>query len=153
MMFLVKETLPKEQRIALGQERQGLHSKGFTGSVKALGAAFLFLLVAILVYRTGYTMIDPFFSIYLKDVLKLDLSSTSYLFALRAICTLTFAPVAGWMADRYGRKPTFLVGMVLTVIAFFGYTQMRGTFDIYLVRALDAIAIGHRPQLHQGLHG
>lgn len=140
MMFLVKETLPKDQRVVLDKNGGGFTLKGFGGSVKALGTAFLFLLIAILVYRTGYTMIDPFFSIYLKDVLKLNLSSTSYLFALRAICTLAFAPVAGWMADRFGRKPTFLVGMVLTVIAFFGYTQMRGTFDIYIVRSLDAIA-------------
>jgi MFS family permease len=140
MAFLVKETLPLEQRVARDTSRKGLSLSGVTDSVKALGVAFLVLLAAILVYRTGYTMIDPFFSIYLRDVIKLDLSSTSYVFALRAICTLTFAPVAGWMADRFGRKPTFLLGMVLIVLALFGYTQMKGTFDIYLVRGLDAIA-------------
>ncbi len=140
MAFLVKETLPLEQRVARDTSKKGLSLSGFTDSVKALGVAFLVLLAAILVYRTGYTMIDPFFSIYLRDVIKLDLSSTSYVFALRAICTLTFAPVAGWMADRFGRKPTFLLGMVLIVLALFGYTQMKGTFDIYLVRGLDAIA-------------
>jgi MFS family permease len=140
MAFLVKETLPLEQRVARDTSGKRFSLSGFTGSVKALGVAFLVLLAAILVYRTGYTMIDPFFSIYLRDVIKLDLSSTSYVFALRAICTLTFAPVAGWMADRFGRKPTFLLGMVLIVLALFGYTQMKGTFDIYLVRGLDAIA-------------
>jgi MFS family permease len=140
MAFLVKETLPKEQRVERDKGGRGLSLGGFWGSVKALGVAFLVLLVAILIYRTGYTMIDPFFSIYLRDVIKLDLSSTSYFFAIRAICTLTFAPLAGWMADRFGRKPTFLLGMVLTALALFGYTQMKGTIDIYLVRSLDAIA-------------
>jgi DHA1 family multidrug resistance protein-like MFS transporter len=141
MAFLVKETLPKEQRVERDKSGKVFSIGGFLGSIKALGGAFLILLTAILVYRTGYTMIDPFFSIYLKDVIKLDLSSTSYVFALRAICTLAIAPVAGWMADCFGRKPTFLLGMVLTVIALFGYTQMRGTFDIYLVRGIDAIAL------------
>jgi len=142
MMFLVKETLPKEKQVKREPGKKGLAIiTGFISSVKALGIAFGVFLAAILVYRSGYTMIDPFFSIYLKDILKLDLSATSYLFALRAICTLTFAPIAGYMADRYGRKPTFLVGMALTVIALFGYTQMRGTNDIYLVRGLDAIAM------------
>ncbi len=140
MAFLVKETLPKEQRVERDRSGKGFTVGAFLGSVKALGVAFLVLLAAILFYRTGYTMIDPFFSIYLRDVIKLDLSSTSYIFALRAICTLAFAPVAGWMADRFGRKPTFLIGMVMTVIALFGYTQMRGTFDIYLVRGVDAVA-------------
>ncbi|MCX6642242.1 MAG: MFS transporter [Candidatus Bathyarchaeota archaeon] len=142
MMFLVKETLPKEKQVKREPGKKGLAGiTGFIGSVKALGIAFGVFLAAILVYRTGYTMIDPFFSIYLKDILKLDLSATSYLFALRAICTLTFAPIAGYMADRWGRKPTFLVGMALTVVALFGYTQMRGTNDIYLVRGIDAIAM------------
>jgi MFS family permease len=142
MMFLVKETLPKEKQVKREPGKKGLAGiAGFIGSVKALGIAFGVFLAAILVYRTGYTMIDPFFSIYLKDILKLDLSATSYLFALRAICTLTFAPIAGYMADSWGRKPTFLVGMALTVVALFGYTQMRGTNDIYLVRGIDAIAM------------
>lgn len=140
MAFLVKETLPKEQRVERDKSGKGFTVGAFMGSVKALGFAFLVLLAAILVYRTGYTMIDPFFSIYLRDVIKLDLSSTSYVFALRAICTLAFAPVAGWMADRYGRKPTFVFGMVLTVVALLGYTLMKGVFDIYLVRSVDAIA-------------
>ena len=142
MMFLVKETLPKEKQVKHEPGKKGIAGiTGFIGSVKALGIAFAVFLSAILVYRSGYTMIDPFFSIYLKDILKLDLSATSYLFALRAICTLTFAPIAGYMADRWGRKPTFLVGMALTVVALFGYTQMRGTNDIYLVRGIDAIAM------------
>ena len=109
MFFLVKETLPEEHRVKRVSSGKAFDVNGFIASVKNLGKPFAIFLGAILLYRTGYTMIDPFFSIYLTEVLKLDLSSTSYIFALRAICTLTFAPIAGYLADKWGRKPTFVV--------------------------------------------
>ncbi len=140
MVFLVKETLPKEIRVKQAEGKKGWSIGGFVGSVKALGIVFGVFLAAILMYRTGYTMIDPFFSIYLKDILALDLSSTSYIFALRAVCTLAFAPVAGLLADKWGRKPTFILGMGLTAISLFAYTQMRSSADVWIVRTLDSIA-------------
>jgi protein-S-isoprenylcysteine O-methyltransferase Ste14 len=94
MVTLVKETLPLELRARREPRGKRLDVGGFLASVRSLGQAFAVFLVAILLYRTGYTMMDPFFSIYLREVLALDLSSTSYLFALRAICTMVFAPVA-----------------------------------------------------------
>lgn len=140
MIFLVKETLPEEQRVKPTNGKQGFNLKGALGSVRALGVTFGIFLGAVLIYRAGYTMIDPFFSIYLRDVLFLDISSTSYVFALRAVCTLTFAPVAGWLADKWGRKPTFILSIALTAVALVSYTRMRGASDIYLVRGLDAVA-------------
>jgi MFS family permease len=140
MALFFKETLPPELRVRTEKKTSNSRIKEFIESTKSLGILFAIFLAAILLYRTGYTMIDPFFSIYLKDVLKLDLSSTSYLFALRAVCILAFAPVAGYLTDRWGRKPTFLLGMGLTVIALIAYTQMRGAGDIYLIRGFDAIA-------------
>ena len=140
MIFLVKETLPPEQRVKPSNGKQGFSLKGVSGSLRALGAPFAIFLGAILIYRAGYTMIDPFFSIYLRDVLFLDMSSTSYVYALRAVCTLAFAPVAGWLADKWGRKPTFILSITLTAVALVSYTRMSGTYDIYLVRGLDAVA-------------
>ncbi len=140
MIFFVKETLPAELRVKKAATGKGFSLGGFMTSVKGLGKPFAIFLGAILLYRTGYTMIDPFFSIYLKEVLALDLSSTSYLFALRAICTLIFAPIAGYLADKWGRKPTFVLSMALVAVSLVAYTRMSRPSDIYIVRALDAIA-------------
>ena len=140
LAFLVKETLPPELRVENVEPKFRFNLGNFINSVKALGAPFMIFLGAILLYRTGYTMIDPFFSVYMREVLQLDLSNTSYLFAIRALCTLTFAPIAGYLADKWGRKPTFIVSMALVAVALVSYTRMSKPTDIYYVRALDAIA-------------
>ena len=139
LAILVKETLPNELRVNTAP-KIGFNFGNFLDSVKKLGKPFMLLLAAILLYRTGYTLIDPFFSVYMSDVLQLDLSNMSYLFALRAVCTLIFAPIAGYLADKWGRKPTFVVSMALVAIALVAYTRMTQPYHIYYVRALDAIA-------------
>ncbi|MFW6109124.1 MAG: MFS transporter, partial [archaeon] len=140
LAFFVKETLPPGLREKNNALKQSFKFNNFIKSFTALGPQFLIFLAAILLYRTGYTLIDPFFSVYMKEVLQLDLSNMSYLFAIRALGTLTFAPIAGYLADKWGRKPTFLLSMGLVAIALISYTRITKPSDIYYVRALDAIA-------------
>lgn len=139
LALLVKETLPVELRVKT-VPKIGFNAGNFLVSVRKLGKPFMLLLGAILLYRTGYTLIDPFFSVYMSDVLHLDLSNMSYLFAIRALCTLIFAPIAGYLADKWGRKPTFVASMALVAVALVAYTRMTQPYHIYYVRALDAIA-------------
>lgn len=140
LAFFVKETLPPGLREKNNALKKSFKFNNFIKSFTALGPQFLIFLAAILLYRTGYTLIDPFFSVYMKEVLQLDLSNMSYLFAIRALGTLTFAPIAGYLADKWGRKPTFLLSMGLVAIALISYTRITMPSDIYYVRALDAIA-------------
>lgn len=140
LAFFVKETLPPGLREKNNALKKSFKFNNFIKSFTALGPQFLIFLAAILLYRTGYTLIDPFFSVYMKEVLQLDLSNMSYLFAIRALGTLTFAPIAGYLADKWGRKPTFLLSMGLVAIALISYTRITKPSDIYYVRALDAIA-------------
>ncbi len=143
MILFVKETLNKEK---LKPKEEGAKmslldsARHFLVQVKGLGVVVLVFLVAILFYRVGYTMVDPLFTLYLKDVLKLNISESSYVYALKAICTLVAAPAAGYLNDRVGRKPVFIIGMALAVTTMFSYSRASSIEMVYIIRAVDSIA-------------
>lgn len=154
MIFFVKETFPREMRSKASIKGERYDVGGFLVSVKGLGVVVGIFLIAVLLYRIGYTMIDPFFSLYLQDVLHSDISSMSYLYALRAIFTILFSPLAGFVVDKYGRKPTYIVGMALTVVTLMGYTLISSFSQVIIIRALLRWGIEHDPaDLYKDLHG
>jgi MFS family permease len=138
-IFLVKETLPDDiKSIKMASRGKRLDVRGFLISVKGLGAVVAIFLIAVLIYRAGYTMIDPFLSLYLNEVLHLDLGSVSYIFALRAFCTIIFSQISGWLTDKYGRKSMFMLGLGMTVLTTFSYTITSTFVQMLFLRAFDA---------------
>jgi MFS family permease len=138
-IFLVKETLPDDiKSIKMASRGKRLDVRGFLISVKGLGAVVAIFLIAVLIYRAGYTMIDPFLSLYLNEVLHLDLGSVSYIFALRAFCTIIFSQISGWLTDKYGRKSMFMLGLGMTVLTTFRYTITSTFVQMLFLRAFDA---------------
>jgi len=141
MILFVRETLPKEKRIVADPNLKGfkIDFPGFLRSVKGLGLVVGVFLVAVLIYRTGYTMIDPFFSLYLKEVIHVDLSLTSYIYAARALCIIAFSPLAGMLIDRSGRKTALLVGLSMSIVTLIGYTVSGGFLWMLILRSWDGI--------------
>jgi MFS family permease len=141
MIFFVRETLSKEKKTVVNPNSKGfkIDIPGFLRSVKGLGIVVGVFLVAVLIYRTGYTMIDPFFSLYLKEVIHVDLSLTSYIYAARALCIIAFSPLAGMLIDRSGRKTALLVGLAMSVVTLIGYTVQGGFLWMLILRSWDGI--------------
>lgn len=141
IFLFVKETLPTEVKEHQAKLKSGGWSiSGIMGNIRGLGSAILVFFVAVVIYRTGYTMVNPFFSIYLTEVLKLNMTTTSYFFAIRALMTLVFAPLAGMIADKWGRKPAFVLGMIVLIITMVGYSQATSLELVLLIRALESIS-------------
>jgi MFS family permease len=141
MILFVRETLPKEKRTIVdpNAKRFKIDIPGFIRSIKGLGIVVGVFLIAVLIYRTGYTMIDPFFSLYLKEVIHVDLSLTSYIYAARALCIIAFSPLAGMLIDRSGRKSAILVGLGMSIVTLIGYTVSGGFFWMLILRSWDGI--------------
>jgi DHA1 family multidrug resistance protein-like MFS transporter len=143
VVFFVKETLPEAAKKKVEEDKAKKTTWSLSGllhDTRALGAAVGFFFVAILFYRTGNTMVNPFLSIYLTEELHVTMGETGWFFAIRAFMTLTFAPIAGWMADKWGRKIPFLGGITLLVATMLGYRMVTSFDQVLLIRALESIS-------------
>jgi MFS family permease len=141
MMILVKETLPKDRMSSEKNAAKGfkIDIPGFLRSTKSLGAIAGIFLLAVLIYRTGFTMIDPFLSLYMKDIIHIDLSQMSIIFAARALTTIIFSPLAGILIDRSGKKIAILLGLGMSIATLIGYTIPGGFLWMVILRSWDGI--------------
>lgn len=140
ILFFVKETLPTEVKKNGHKSGHTLSPLGIWKGIKNLGPVVGIFFIAVVIYRTGNTMVNPFFSLYLRDELKLDMTSMSTFFAVRALATLIVAPIAGRLSDRIGRKPIFLSGIVALTLTMLGYTYVKTYEQVLIVRILESIS-------------
>jgi MFS family permease len=68
-----------------------------------------------LVNRLG-TMVQPFFAFYLTGSRGLSLAATGVVLAVFGAGTLVSQLMAGWLADRFGRRVTLAGGMLFTAV-------------------------------------
>lgn len=138
ILVFAKETLPREVLgVGGGSRGKSFDPVEIIINIRGLGSIVSLFLVATLIYITGVTMVNPFFSLYLKKELGLDMAHMSYFFAIKVLMTLTIAPLDGTIADKIGRKPTFLAGLALTAGTLFGYIIVYNYQHVLLVRALQ----------------
>ena len=138
IFFFVKETLDKSKIVKRKDDKGGV--AGFIANIKGLGVIVAIFFVAVLIYRLGLTAINPFFSLYLSEELGIDMTGMGYFFAVRALVTLVCAPIAGTLADKYGRKPVFLGGLALLICTLLGY-YFASTFEaILIIRVLQSLS-------------
>jgi putative MFS transporter len=128
----------------------GRDAAGVSISTPAFRRRFLFRLTAVLVggmFLDGYILgiIGP-----ATGLIQDDLGVSDLWIGLIAAGTLfgifVGAPVGGWMTDKFGRKPMFLVDMGLFVLAsalqFFVTSGDSSALELFIIRFLMGIAIG-----------
>jgi MFS family permease len=145
IFIFVKETLPSDVKAHHLEQNAKSKGQGFSfsrivGGIKGLGAGILVFFLATTIYRTGYTMVNPLFSIYLTEELHMSMTTTSYFFVIRAVINIVFAPMAGFLADRWGRKPTFILGMTILGGTMVAYSQATTLELVLVIRSLESLS-------------
>lgn len=73
--------------------------------------------------------------VFLQSTLGVDVGTVSWLMACVLLLTVPLFPLAGWLADRHGRRPVVIAGFVAAVAVIFpvyrglGAAAASGAFD------------------------
>jgi MFS family permease len=65
------------------------------------------------------------------------------LYGLVALATIVVLPFVGRFTDRLGVRRVALVGTVLMLLVFIGYSQMTGSFALFMVLSAFKLMCGH----------
>ncbi|WP_233272963.1 MFS transporter [Paraburkholderia acidisoli] len=96
------------------------------------GTTLKAILLTFGIYGGNYTMIT-WLPAYLKMALHLSIANVGGYLAINILGSFAGAFLNGWMADRFGRRKTFVVIAVLQAIAVATYTLAPITLPVTLV--------------------
>jgi MFS family permease len=65
------------------------------------------------------------------------------LYGLVAVATAIVLPFVGRFTDRFGVRPVAAVGTLLMPLVFIGYSQMQGSFTVFLALSALKLTFGH----------
>ncbi|RME82287.1 MAG: MFS transporter [Caldilineae bacterium] len=81
------------------------------------------ILLAIFLWFVGWNAMEAFFTLYARNVLEIDEGSATQMLTIFAATLILFAIPSGFIATRFGRRRTILVGlsgMLLGLLIGFG---------------------------------
>jgi MFS family permease len=100
-------------------------------------SAFVIIWVTNALTLAGLTIYDR----HILDELAVSRGALKFGDTLQLLVSAALAPVAGWVADRYGVRPVMLVGALALAAGLLGYSTVHSIGDIYLMRILTGAAM------------
>lgn len=105
-----------------------------------LPGQFKLLVGGGLLSSTGMGMVLPFLTLYLTTKLGVPLDRVGLIFMLNAVGGLVAQAVAGPVADRFGRKPVMMAGLLAQSGASIAYTRATTFEEFILIAGIGGFA-------------
>ncbi|MBV6493845.1 MAG: Purine efflux pump PbuE [Turneriella sp.] len=93
---------------------------------------------ATMLLATGGFMLMPFGTVFLNGNLKIDTTDLPVIYTITGIAALFAGPLAGRIADRFGKYQVFTVASLLGITVVLYYTQLQ-TATLTLITAISAV--------------
>ena len=107
--------------------------------VRGLPRAFWLLVTAALIDRIG-GFAAPYLAIYLTAKADVSVATAGVVVSLMAVGGLVGAPLGGALADRLGRKPMLIGGLLLTAASWVNVAFTSGTMQLGVAVLLAGFA-------------
>ncbi len=101
-----------------------------------LPGQFRLMVGGALLNSTGIAMVYPFLTLYLSTQLGVSVERVGLLFLLNSTGGLAAQTLAGPVADRFGRRPVMLFGLLSQSGVSIGYTQIHAFEGFVLLAGL-----------------
>jgi maltose/moltooligosaccharide transporter len=130
---------PKEVSWENQEKTQNVSGERLNERDKGETVSLIFLLLAIFFWFTGFNAVETFFSTYGEKVLNIDKSLSSYLLLTVSALFLVFAIPSGFIAGKFGRKKTILLGLVSMMLIFGSLIFVKQIPAMFLLLGLGGI--------------
>jgi len=78
---------------------------------------FWTLLLATFIDRVGGAILYPFFTLYITQKFGVGMTTVGMIFGTFAVTGMVGSMIGGALADRLGRKPLILFGLVISAVS------------------------------------
>jgi DHA1 family multidrug resistance protein-like MFS transporter len=93
--------------------------------------------------RAGYSMVGFALPLYALS-LGMGMGEIGLLYALRTIVTVLVKPLTGWVADRFGPKPTLVTAVSLRCLVCLLFGFASAPWHLYAIRVLNGATTAAR---------
>ena len=119
-----------------GRRSFGFGLEGFNKLPKASRRSLFFLLLAIFFWFAAFNAVETFFTSYATTVLNQSEGQAAMLLAFFSVSFVAFALPSGIIAEKVGRRPTILFGLIGLVIVFIPLIFIENLWAIRILMAI-----------------
>jgi len=95
--------------------------------------------IAVSIRSIGVSMVSPITAVYLAEVLHASKPVIAVLTSVNTLARIILSPPMGWIADRWGRKKVFILGLIMMMvypIIFVSAQDVNLLYPAYLMMGL-----------------
>jgi MFS family permease len=109
------------------------------GRASLVTPAFVALGIATLVFFIAGGIVLPIVPQFAEKQLRLSPAEVGIAIAMFSVASLVVRPVVGWSTDRYGRRPSLIVGAVVSIVALLLHLAAGSLGMLAAARALFGV--------------